>query len=121
MTFNTSIIIEEIIIKKNEEEIPFEWTYSCDSHPGELFKTKELELKTLKIKDFADYAKSETSSFDILNFLAIKKYIVPAQPIGNNPRVLFDDVPWLIASKLARVYFENFLENTSLELKTKKQ
>lgn len=121
MTFNTSIIIEEIIIKKNEEEIPFEWSYVYDN-AVESAKTKELQLTALRIKDSLDFNnKANISDLAALDFLAIKGYIIPAQSLGNNPRLVFENVPSLIASKLLRAYFENFLDDTSLELKIKKQ
>jgi hypothetical protein len=121
MTFNTSIIIEEIIIKKDGEEIPFEWGYIYDN-ASESVKTKELQLTVLKIKDTIEYDnKADISDLAVLDFLALKGYIIPTQPLGTNPRIIFDNVPALIASKLLRVYAENFLVGTNLELKIKKQ
>lgn len=117
--FNTSIIIEEFNIKKDNVETPFEWTYIYDNSQTQE-KTKELKLETLKIKDAKEFnTRLETSDLSALDFLALKGYIIPLQPLGSNPRIIFESVPSIIASKLLKVYYESFLVDTSLELKVK--
>jgi len=121
-TFTTSIIIEEFNIKDSKgNETPFEWSYTCENSQT-LEKTKELQLLVLKIRDAKEFNnKIEISDLASLDFLALKGYITPTQPVGANPRITFDNVPSLIASKLLRIYFENFLGETNLELKIKIQ
>ena len=119
-TFSTSIIIEEFNIKDNNGiETPFEWSYTYDNNDS-LVKTKELKMLPLRMIDVEEFRK-RSSSLEQLNFLALKGYISPTQPLGNNPTVNFNNTPMLLAVKLLEVYNEYFLEYSSLELKIKKQ